>query len=326
MVLDGGQQRQLTKLREVGMREARVRASGTCGPLRKATLLTDRLGRWRNFGHNTLSGRWHATVTISIPLMSSWWRPWESLLTGVLISTSHHWHFLRFSIAWTRILPSGVGQRNPVNPQMPSTLFDLGGNFLLLLLTGWLSLKNCFESISWSLSLDPRNKELLDQKENHQTYFHHRRQLLSLIQEGIAFYHRLLDALEEASIEPVVTLYHWDLPQVKILMLDALFDLLVSGFGRPRWVAQFFCIFLVWGILGCLFWGRANQCFFSQTQFHDLGVWGQDKDLDYSEWASGHFASGAVTVTSMSICRVLTMRTNPYAAPGVLVLVFVLTL
>ena len=64
---------------------------------------------------------------------------------------------------------------------------------------------------------------------------------------------------------------------------------------------------------------------FSQAQFHDLGVWGEDKDLDHSEWASGHFASGAVTVTSMSIYRVLTMRTNPYAAPEVLVLVFVLT-
>jgi len=50
----------------------------------------------------------------------------------------------RFSIAWTRILPMGVGERNS---------------------------------------------------------------------EGIAYYHRLLDALEEASIEPVVTLYHWDLPQ-----------------------------------------------------------------------------------------------------------------
>ncbi len=31
--------------------------------------------------------------------------------------------------------------------------------------------------------------------------------------EGIAFYHRLLDALEEAGIEPWATLYHWDLPQ-----------------------------------------------------------------------------------------------------------------
>lgn len=31
--------------------------------------------------------------------------------------------------------------------------------------------------------------------------------------EGIAFYSGLLDALIEAGIEPVVTLYHWDLPQ-----------------------------------------------------------------------------------------------------------------
>ena len=44
--------------------------------------------------------------------------------------------------------------------------------------------------------------------------------LICLIQEGIAYYHRLLDALEEASIEPVVTLYHWDIPQVDILFID----------------------------------------------------------------------------------------------------------
>ena len=44
-----------------------------------------------------------------------------------------------------------------------------------------------------------------------------------MIQEGIAYYHRLLDALEEASIEPIVTLYHWDLPQVDILLLDSSF-------------------------------------------------------------------------------------------------------
>ena len=43
--------------------------------------------------------------------------------------------------------------------------------------------------------------------------------LICLIQEGIAYYHRLLDALEEASIEPVVTLYHWDIPQVDFLLL-----------------------------------------------------------------------------------------------------------
>ncbi|MEE6280635.1 GH1 family beta-glucosidase [Georgenia sunbinii] len=31
--------------------------------------------------------------------------------------------------------------------------------------------------------------------------------------EGVAFYVTLLDALREAGIEPIVTLYHWDLPQ-----------------------------------------------------------------------------------------------------------------
>ena len=51
-------------------------------------------------------------------------------------------------------------------------------------------------------------------------------------QEGIAYYHRLLDALEEASIEPVVTLYHWDLPQVGILLPDGWF---FSLFDHRRW-------------------------------------------------------------------------------------------
>ena len=57
----------------------------------------------------------------------------------------------------------------------------------------------------------------------------------SLYQEGIAYYHRLLDALEEASIEPVVTLYHWDLPQVPCFRKKVNFG--KQGAGRPRRLA-----------------------------------------------------------------------------------------
>lgn len=33
-------------------------------------------------------------------------------------------------------------------------------------------------------------------------------------QQGVDFYNKVFDALEEAGIEPWVTMYHWDLPQV----------------------------------------------------------------------------------------------------------------
>lgn len=32
--------------------------------------------------------------------------------------------------------------------------------------------------------------------------------------EGVKFYHSVFDELKKNGIEPAVTLYHWDLPQV----------------------------------------------------------------------------------------------------------------
>ena len=78
-----------------------------------------------------------------------------------------------------------------------------------------------------------------------ETYFSGILHWIYLSQEGIAYYHRLLDALEEASIEPVVTLYHWDIPQVEILLLGGSFHFVIIGVGGPGWLAEFICIFLV---------------------------------------------------------------------------------
>jgi beta-glucosidase len=33
--------------------------------------------------------------------------------------------------------------------------------------------------------------------------------------EGVMFYNDVFDALEEAGIEPYITLYHWDIPNVR---------------------------------------------------------------------------------------------------------------
>ncbi|XP_047510000.1 myrosinase 1-like [Pieris napi] len=48
--------------------------------------------------------------------------------------------------------------------------------------------------------------------------------------EGVQYYHNLLDALAEKNIEPLVTLFHWDLPQT-------LQDL--GGFANPKMIQYF---------------------------------------------------------------------------------------
>ena len=51
-------------------------------------------------------------------------------------------------------------------------------------------------------------------------------------QDGVRFYHSLLDELEARNITPVVTLYHWDHPQVLETEGGWLDEKIVDRFGE----------------------------------------------------------------------------------------------
>ncbi len=87
---------------------------------------------------------------------------------------------------------------------------------------------------------------------------------------GLAFYHRLIDALLEAGIEPFPTLYHWDLPQ-------ALQD---KGGWQSRDTAKAFADYA--GYMARALGDRANK-FFTINEFFsivDIGHRGIDTVVD----------------------------------------------
>jgi len=84
---------------------------------------------------------------------------------------------------------------------------------------------------------------------------------------GLAFYEALIDALRERRIEPVLTLYHWDLPQ-------ALQDE-YGGWEDRRIVADFenYCITLFRRFAGKVkYWVSLNEQNYNLTNAYQLGT------------------------------------------------------
>lgn len=84
---------------------------------------------------------------------------------------------------------------------------------------------------------------------------------------GLAFYEALIDALRERHIEPVLTLYHWDLPQ-------ALQDE-YGGWEDRRIVADFenYCVTLFRRFAGKVkYWVSLNEQNYNLTNAYQLGT------------------------------------------------------
>ncbi|PKU24683.1 glycoside hydrolase family 1 protein [Telmatospirillum siberiense] len=88
-----------------------------------------------------------------------------------------------------------------------------------------------------------------------------------LNEAGLAFYEKLIDTLRAHDIEPILTLYHWDLPQA--LQDD------YGGWESRRIVADFerYCVTLFRRLAGKVrFWVSLNEQNYNLTNAYQLGT------------------------------------------------------